>query len=52
MKRTNRTQVIGSLNDVTRPISSSNPLELIVFDTAHLAVLDSVDGVEDSSIEA
>ena len=46
-----RTQVIGSLNDITRPISSSNPIELIVFDTAQLAMLDSADGAEDSSIE-
>lgn len=46
-----RVQVIGSLLKLTEPISSSNALELIVFDAKQLASLDSVDGVEDGSIE-
>lgn len=48
---TDRVQTIGSFIKVAEPFSASNPLEVIVFDTQQLASLDSVDGVEDGSIE-
>ena len=45
-----RTQVVGSLHTYGQPVTTSNPLELIVFDVEKLASLDSLDGTEDGSI--
>ncbi|MCY4094836.1 MAG: hypothetical protein OXG05_06875 [Gammaproteobacteria bacterium] len=46
-----RGQVIASLYEVGDTISSSNPLELIVFDTEQLGSLDSVNDTTDGTIE-
>ncbi|MCY4128222.1 MAG: hypothetical protein OXG15_03140 [Gammaproteobacteria bacterium] len=46
-----RAQVIASLLDVALDISSANPLELLVFNTEQLASLDSVDDMEDGTID-
>ena len=46
-----RSQVIASLVTIGANVSSSNPLELLVFNTEQLASLDSVDDVTDGTIE-
>ena len=46
-----RVQMIASLFRFNQPISTSNPLELLVFNVEQLPSLDSVDGAEDGSIE-
>ena len=46
-----RVQVITSLFNLAQPISTSNPIELVVFDAEQLASFDSVDGVDDGRIE-
>ena len=47
---TDREKLIGSLHRVAAPVSASNPLDLIVFDTLQLASLDRIDGTADRSI--
>ncbi len=48
---TTRVQVVGSLSAVGESISTSNPLELLVFDTDKLAALDAADSSSDGSVE-
>ena len=46
-----RVQVVASLFDFNQPVSTSNPIELLVFNAEQLASLDSIDEAEDGSIE-